>query len=78
MRAIFFFFCFFFLEPHLQHIKVSSLGFESYLQLLAYSTETVVPQPTGRGQGLNLQPHGSQSDSFPLHQDRNSKCGQLN
>ena len=35
-------------------------------------------QPVAHGntgsltQGLNLQPHGSQSDSFPLHHDRNS------
>ena len=27
------------------------------------------PQPTERGQGLNRQPHGSSSDSFPLHHD---------
>ena len=30
------------------------------------------PSSTEQGQGLNHQPHISQSDSFPLHQDRNS------
>ena len=29
-------------------------------------------QPTERGQGPNPQPHGSQADSFPLCQNRNS------
>ena len=30
-----------------------------------------------RGQGSNPQPHGSQSDSFPLSHDGNSKCFQF-
>ena len=30
------------------------------------------PQPTKQGQGLNLQPHSSQSDSFLLSHDGNS------
>ena len=32
------------------------------------------PKPTEQGQGLNLQPHTSYSDSFPLYHDRNSSA----
>ena len=32
-----------------------------------------MPDPTGRGQGSNPQPHRSQSDSFPLCQDGKSR-----
>ena len=30
-----------------------------------------MPDPTEQGQGLNPQPHGSQSDLFPLRHNRN-------
>ena len=39
-------------------------------------TAMLDPQPTERGQGSNLQPHGFQSDSFLLCHDGNSR--QLN
>ena len=39
----FLFLCFVFLVPHPQHMEVPSLGVESELQLLAYTTATVTP-----------------------------------
>ena len=41
-------------------MEVPRLGFESELQLLAYTTATATldPQPTEQGQGSNLGPHG--------------------
>ena len=55
-------------------MEVPRLGAELELQQLAYATATATadPEPTERSQGLNLQPHGSSSDSFPLRHDRNS------
>ena len=41
--SFFFFFCF--LEKHLWHMEVPSLGVESEMQLLAYTTETAVLEP---------------------------------
>ena len=47
---LFFVFCFFFffgfLGPHPQHKESPSLGVESELQLLAYSTATAMPDPS--------------------------------
>ena len=59
-----FFFCF--LGPHSRHMEVPRLGIES--ELPAYTTATAMldPQPTERGWGSNLFPHGYQSDSFLL------------
>ena len=42
----FFFFPFFFLGSHLQHMEVPSLGTETELQPLAYTTATVTPDPS--------------------------------
>ena len=82
--SFFFFFSFFFLGPHLQHIEVTRLVVESNLQLPASATATAmqdlscvlslhynawqlpIPDPTERGQGSNLHPHGYQSESLPL------------
>ena len=44
------------------HHNHSKVGAKPYLQ--------PAPQPTERGQGLNLCPHGYQSDSFSLHRNR--------
>ena len=35
------------LGPHLQHMEVPRLGVESELQLLAYTTATAIPDPSG-------------------------------
>ena len=37
---------FFFLGPHLWHMKVPRLGVELVLQLLAYTTATAIPDPS--------------------------------
>ena len=42
----FFFFCFFFLEPHLWHMEVPRLESKSKLQLPAYTTATVMWNPS--------------------------------
>jgi len=42
----FFFFFFAFLSPHLQHMEVPRLGVKSELQLRAYTTATVMPDPS--------------------------------
>ena len=58
-------------------MEVSSLGVESELQLLAYTTATATldPQPTERGQGSNLPPHGYEAGSFPLsHKGKVTLC----
>ena len=77
----FFFFVFFvclfvFLGPHPWHMKVPRLGVqleqysntrsEPHLRTTPQLTATPDPQPTEQGQGSNPQPHGSQSDLFPL------------
>ena len=65
---------FFLLGLHPQHMEVPRLGVDLELQLLAYTTATATqnlshisdlryssqldPQPTERGQGSNLRPHG--------------------
>ena len=41
--SIAFFFSFFFLGAHLQHMEVPGLGAESELQLWAYATATAMP-----------------------------------
>ena len=41
-----FFFFFVFLGAHLRHTEVPSLGVESELQLLAYTTATATPDPS--------------------------------
>ena len=58
--------------------KPSNARFEPHLQPIPQLMETLDPWPTERGQGLNPQPHGSWSDLFPLHHDRNSKWIILN
>ena len=50
------------------HHSYSSAGSKLHLQAMA----TPNPQPTERGQGLNWQPYGSWSDSFPLRHDGSS------
>ena len=40
-----FFFSFFFLRPHLWHMEVPGLGFESELELPAYTTATAMQIP---------------------------------
>ena len=58
-------------------MEVPRIGVKLELQLLAYTTVTAmqdpsqISQPTARGQGSNLQPHGSPSDSFPLRHGGN-------
>ena len=47
-----------FLGPHAQHMEVPRLRVGSELQLPSYATATPDPQPTERGQGSNLHPHG--------------------
>ena len=42
----FFFFFFIFLGLHPQHIEVSRLGVQSELQLLAYTIDTAMPDPS--------------------------------
>ena len=76
-----------FLGPHLWHMKVPRLGVESELQLQTCTAATAMPdlshvcnphhssrqrQILERGQGLNPQPHDSQSDSFPLRHNGSS------
>ena len=49
LLKVFFVFCFFFfcfLGPHLQQMEVPSLGVESELQLLAYTTATAMWDPS--------------------------------
>ena len=60
----------------LRHSNVGSkLRLRPTLQLMA----SLDPQPTERGQGSNLQPHGSQSDSFLLCHNGNAlRCKFLN
>ena len=53
--------------PDLHHSH-SNAGSELSLQPTPQLMATPDPEPTERCQGLNLQPHGSQSDSFPLPQ----------
>ena len=81
------FLSFVFLGLHPQHMEVSRLGVLLELQLPAYTTATATPDPshvcslhtTAHGnagslthnQGVNPQPHGSQSDLFPLCHDAN-------
>ena len=44
-KDVLFFPLFFFLGPHLRHKEVPTLGAESELQLPAYTTATVMPDP---------------------------------
>ena len=44
--VLFFFFCFCFLGPHLQHMEVPRLGVELELQPLAYTTATATRDPS--------------------------------
>ena len=55
-------------------MEIPRLGIQSELQLLAYTTAcgNTGSLTTGRGQGLNLQPHGYQSDLFLLRHDGNA------
>ena len=64
-------------------MEVPSIGAELELQLLAYTTATLDPccvcvlhhsswQHHDRGQGLNLQPHGSSSVLLLLSHNGNS------
>ena len=50
----------------------SSTRSELCLRPTPQLTATPDPWPAEQGQGLNPQPHGSQSDSFPLRHDGNS------
>ena len=49
-------FFFIFLGPHLQHVEVPRLGVESELQLLAYTTATVMPDPPDPSCVCDLHP----------------------
>ena len=55
------------------HHNHSNAGSEPYPKATPQLTATPDPQPTGPGQGLNLQPHGSKTDLFPLCHNRNSR-----
>ena len=55
------------------HHSHSNARPELHLRPTPQLTATPDPKPTERGQGSNLQPHGSQSDSFLLSQDGNSE-----
>ena len=46
------------------HHSHSCTGSELHLQHTPQLTAMLEPQPTEQGQGLNLQPHGSYSDSL--------------
>ena len=64
MEVCFFFFFFFFscfLGPHLWHMEVPRLGVELELQLLAYTTAIVTPDPS---RVCDLH-HGSGQHWFP-------------
>ena len=50
----------------------SNAGSEPRLRPTPQLMATPDPSPTVRGQGSNLQLHGSWSDLFPLGHDRNS------
>ena len=81
----FLFYCF--LGMHLWHMEVRRLGVQAELQLPTYTTATATWDPSrifdlhhrsqqrwvpaARGQGLNPQPPGYKSDSFPLSHNRN-------
>ena len=51
----------------------SNAGSELHLRSAAQLMATPDPYPTEWGQGWNLQPDGSQLDSFLRHHDGNSK-----
>ena len=53
------------------HQSHSNSGSEPHLQTIPQLTATSDPEPTERGQGLNLQPHGSWI-RWPLSHNRNS------
>ena len=71
---------FVFLGSHPQHMEIPRLGVQSELQVLAYTTVTAMPdpQPTERGWGSNLQPHGSQLGMLPLGHDGNPQVSAFN
>ena len=54
------------------HHSHSNTRSEPSLQPTSQLTAMPDPQPTEQGQGSHLQPHGSQSDPFPLCHDGNS------
>ena len=54
------------------HHSHSNARSEPRLQPIAPLIATLDPSPTDRGQGLNPNPHGYQSDLFPLHPNGNS------
>ena len=58
-KVLHFFFLFFFLGLHLQHMVVPGSGVKSELPLPAYTTATAIldPEPTEQGQGSNPHPH---------------------
>ena len=56
-------------------LKLSNTRSELHLPSTPQLMATLDPQPTERGQGSNPQPHGSQSDLFPLRHDGNSQWG---
>ena len=56
----------------------SNAGSEPCLRPTPQLTATLDPRPTEQSQGSNPQPHGSQSDLFPLHHERNSQKWILN
>ena len=55
------------------HHSHSHARSELHLRPTPQLTATPDPLPTEQGQGSNPKPHGSQSDSFPLHHDGNSE-----
>ena len=54
------------------HLSHSNLGSELHLRPIPQLMATTDAQPREQGQGSNLNPHGYQSDSFPLCHDGNS------
>ena len=65
------------LELQLQvYTTASAMPALSHICKLPQFTVMPEPYPTERGQGSNLSPHGSQSDSFPWQDDgRNAHPG---
>ena len=53
------------------HQSHSNARTELHLRPTPQLTAKPDPQPTNRGRGSNPKPHGSYSDSFPLHHDGN-------
>ena len=83
LLSFFFFFCLFRATPTAQggsqargRIRAVAAGHVSHarsqprLQPTPQLAAMLDPEPTEQGQGLNLRPHGYQSDSFPVSHDK--------